>query len=238
MTGKRILVDTSKCQACKACQVACKQWHSLGAEDTTFTGSYQNPPDMSGANLTVVKFTEAEVGGKLKFLFFKDMCRHCKNTPCVGACRLGAIVKKPNGAVIVKEGKCDPVNCTAGGGQRSCEAICPYNVPKLNYVKDGGTVITKMRKCDFCYDRFADTSLPLASRKPACMVTCPPGAIMVKAADTVLNKANKRVTYLKANGYPNANVYPPQTGTPPYGPTRVLWVLTDDPSVYGLPMAP
>src|SRR4030042_3791201 len=99
MEGKRILVDTSKCQACKACQAECKQWHSLEAEDTTFTGSYQNPPDMSGANLTVVKFTEIETGGKVKWLFFKDGCRHCQDPRCKLACPRKAIKRQANGVV-------------------------------------------------------------------------------------------------------------------------------------------
>jgi hypothetical protein len=48
----------------------------------------------------------------------------------------------------------------------------------------------------------------------------------------MLNKANARVTYLKANGYPNANVYPNQNGIP----THIVWVLLEAPSVYGLPI--
>ncbi len=87
MEGKRILIDTSKCVACKACQVACQQWHSLPSEDTTFTGTYQNPPDMSGANLTVAKFFEI-FDTKLKWLFFKDQCRHCNYPNCKLACPL------------------------------------------------------------------------------------------------------------------------------------------------------
>jgi formate dehydrogenase iron-sulfur subunit len=241
MTGKRLFIDTSKCQACKACQAACQQWHSLEAEDTTFTGSYQNPPDMSGANLTVAKFTEIKVGEKVEWLFFKDQCRHCEIPTCKTACPLKAIKRKPNGTVWIKEELCNPTLCSTED-VKPCQQACPFKkdgdglspigIPRRDYVKNGSPVTTKMQKCDLCYNRWpgnpASAVLPLASRKPACMVTCPPGAIMFGAADTMKRKANKRVTYLKANGYPNANVYPAGLQT------HVIWVLLESPSVYGI----
>ena len=45
------LIDTTKCIGCRACQVACKQWNQLPAEDTEFTGDYENPPRFSPGNL-------------------------------------------------------------------------------------------------------------------------------------------------------------------------------------------
>ena len=33
MAEKAILIDTSKCIACKGCQIACKQWNGLPAEN-------------------------------------------------------------------------------------------------------------------------------------------------------------------------------------------------------------
>ena len=35
-----VLVDTTRCMGCRACQVACKQWNQLKAVKTEFTGSY------------------------------------------------------------------------------------------------------------------------------------------------------------------------------------------------------
>jgi len=240
MTGKRLFIDTSKCMACKACQVACQQWHSLEAEDTEFTGTYQNPPDMSGANLTLVKFTEKEAAGKLNWLFFKDQCRHCEIPTCKTACPLKAIRRKLNGTVWVREDLCDPTACSTEE-VKPCQQACPFKtdgvsrvgVPKLDYVKNGSPVATKMQKCDLCYNRWpvgkAEAAvLPVASRKPACMIACPPGAMMFGGADTMRRKANKRVTYLKANGYPNANVYPAGLQT------HVIWVLLEAPVTYGI----
>jgi formate dehydrogenase iron-sulfur subunit len=241
MTGKRMLIDTSKCIGCKACQVACQQWHSLPAADTAFTGSYTNPPDMSGANLTVAKFNEVEVGGKLKWLFFKDQCRHCEYPFCLDACPLGAIRKnKKKGMILINPDICNPSACKLPYTDlRPCQLYCPYKsvagmgVPRWKYVKDGELQGEKMRKCDFCYDRFPNTDLKKGefanSRKPACEVTCTPGAIKSGKADTILKKAKSRVRYLKRHGYPNANIYPLGGDH-----THVVWVLAEDPKAYGL----
>ena len=44
-----ILCDPTLCTACRACQVACKQWNNLAAEETEwFQGmSYTNPARIS-----------------------------------------------------------------------------------------------------------------------------------------------------------------------------------------------
>jgi formate dehydrogenase iron-sulfur subunit len=231
MTGKRVLIDTSKCIGCKACQIACQQWHSLPAEDTSFTDGYQNPLDMSGANLTVTKFIEKVESGKVKWLFFKDQCRHCVIPRCQ-ACPLGAISKVSGGIVLIDPLKCKPHECS-GSPIKPCQANCPYNIPKYVYKKNGAYVDTIARKCDLCYDRFSHPKLPAASKKPACMATCPPGIIKIAAADTALTYAIKRAKQLRTRGYPNATVYPKQNTL--WGETRIIWVILDSASVYGLP---
>jgi Fe-S-cluster-containing dehydrogenase component len=253
MLGKRILIDTSKCTACKSCQVACQQWHSLEAEDTTFTGSYTNPSDLSGANLTLIRFTEVEAGGKLKWLFFNDRCRHCETPTCRVACPLTpkAIKRQANGIVRIDPDLCHPELCSAEA-IKPCQQACPFKsisdgvlgIPKKDYVKNGDPVTTVMRKCDFCYNRmnnsaeanklknppFVDTDPDRVTNSalPACKVACPPGAIKVGAADAMLTQAKKRVKKLKNMGYPNANVYPAGLQT------HVIWVLLEAPSTYGI----
>jgi formate dehydrogenase iron-sulfur subunit len=234
MTGALFVIDTTRCIGCKACQIACQQWNSLTAEDTAFTGSYQNPPDLSGANLNVVKFSEAEVSGQLRWLFFKDQCRHCENAWCKLSCPNYAIDKLPSGIVKIDPVRCDPTTCTSLS-TKPCQSVCPFNVPKYQYVKNGGTVSAKMIKCHLCFNRLGNSALPAASRKPACMVTCP-NQIMGGGAsyDAIWTKVVNYVKSLRSSGkFPNATVYPHQTAA--WGPTHVIWILAEDWRLYNLP---
>ncbi len=172
-----MLIDTSKCIGCKACQVACQQWHSLPAEDTTFEGSYTNPPDKSGANFTVVKYIEHVDGnGDLRFLFFPDRCRHCLNPVCKAACPASnpphtpphppAIHVFPWGGVAINESRCNNA-LSKDWCNKECEMACPFKtgfppkgVPRFEYEKDGQPVNNlPAQKCDFCYDRFGNADL-------------------------------------------------------------------------------
>ena len=58
MEEKVMLVDVSKCTACRACQVACKQWNKLPALKTQQEGTHQNPPDLNWATWNLIRFTE------------------------------------------------------------------------------------------------------------------------------------------------------------------------------------
>ena len=225
MTGIRLLIDTSKCIGCRACQVACQQWHSLPSEDTVFTGSYQNPPDMSAANLTVTKFVET-MDTKLNWLFFKDQCRHCHEPPCVEHCPLRAIIRQADGVVRIDSSKCFPSRCSTQQ-VKPCQDECKYDeIPRYKYAKDGSIVVTKMRKCDFCYDRFNNSALNAHTRKPACQIACPPGAISFGNADFLMAEAKDRVSYLKTHGFPSARVYPGDS-------THIIWLLIKEKDLYG-----
>ncbi len=228
MIGIRLLIDTSKCIGCKSCQVACQQWHSLPSEDSTFTGTYQNPPDMSAANLTVTKFFE-RMDTKLSWLFFKDQCRHCDDPPCREECPFRAIIKQGDGIVRIDPAKCNPARCSRNM-IKPCQDECEFDkIPRYKYLKDGNLVVTKMRKCDFCYNRINNPSGDGESRKPACQIACPPGAISSGDADPMLAEAVNRVNYLKTHGWPDARIYPGQSEES----THVLWVLTKRENLYG-----
>jgi formate dehydrogenase iron-sulfur subunit len=253
-----MVIDTSKCTACRSCQVACKQWHSLPAEDTTFTGTYTNPPDVSGANLTVVKFLEKEIAGKLRFLFFHERCRHCDNPLCKSACPKGAISKSPVGIVRIDHNLCIPIGagaCTTAPSTvlRPCQTACPYKttdgagMPRWQYNLNGAPQLSKMRKCDFCYNKlaevgdgaFTDLNVPpfnptpgvRSSTLPSCVTTCPPGAILINRLGAIKPIVVARLNKLKTSGYPNAIVYPYQW---PGVMTHVNWILIEHPTVYGL----
>ena len=89
-----------------------------------------------------------------------------------------------------------------------------------------------MDKCTFCttpgLDRIA------INQEPACVKTCPPGALIYGGRDELLADGRGRVQALKGQGYGNAYLY----GERELGGLHVLYVLADSPQVYGLPEEP
>ena len=214
--GKKVmLIDTSKCISCRACQIACKKWHALPPENN-------NEPrtDLTGTTRTLVREFEVEARGKIRRLFFKDQCRHCDAAVCAGGCPLHAIVKHSSGIVLINPNKCNPDLCyTYPDGKKTCEKVCPYHIPRID------PVTNKATKCDACYDRILDGS----GRKTACADACPTGAIIVGDVDTVVRPyVNVRLPIVRAR-YPNAKI-----GGSSACPSHVYWLLTEDPSLYGL----
>jgi formate dehydrogenase iron-sulfur subunit len=213
------LIDISKCIGCKACQVACMQWNDLRDDIGTQIGVYDNPADMTDQSWTVMRFAEVDkADGNLEWLIRKDGCMHCEDPGCLKACPApGAIVKYANGIVdFISE------NCIGCG---YCIAGCPFNVPRISK-KDN-----KAYKCTLCSDRVA------VGLEPACVKTCPTGAIQFGAKEDMLARGAKRVGDLKERGFANAGVYDPQG----VGGTHVMYVLqhADKPELYsGLPSNP
>ena len=72
--------------------------------------------------------------------------------------------------------------------------------------------------------------------EPACVKTCPTGAISFGTKADMVNYAEKRVGELKERGLQNAGLYNPQG----VGGTHVMYVLkhADKPELVGLPNNP
>lgn len=105
---KAFLVDTTRCTACRGCQLACKEWHDLPANETKQRGSHQNPPDLNPNNYKIVRFHEhLDKQGNVVWNFFPDQCRHCVTPICVDVADMavpGAMIKDPKtGAVLVTD---------------------------------------------------------------------------------------------------------------------------------------
>src|SRR5665811_144545 len=74
MARKAFLIDTTRCTACRSCQVACKQWNKLPAEATVNRGSYENPPDLTPHLYNQIHFIEQGQGSDLRWLFVNKRC--------------------------------------------------------------------------------------------------------------------------------------------------------------------
>ncbi|MGL1863132.1 MAG: formate dehydrogenase [Pseudodesulfovibrio sp.] len=187
--SKTFFIDLTKCTACRGCQVACKQWKKLPAEKTENWGSHQNPKDLSGVTLKLVRFSEVVQDGKLQWLFFPEQCRHCVDPPCLDAMTVpGSIVHdQETGAVIYTE-------LTAKEKDKDAfAASCPYNIPRIN--EETGQVV----KCDMCNDRVQ------AGMLPACVKTCPTGAMSFGDRDDMLGLAEDNLAKALKK-YPNAEL--------------------------------
>ena len=60
--AKAFFVDLTRCTGCRGCQIACKQWKNLPAEETTNRGGHTNPPDLSSVTYKTVHMREAGQG--------------------------------------------------------------------------------------------------------------------------------------------------------------------------------
>ena len=213
------LINISKCIGCKACQVACMEWNDLRDEIGTNHGVYDNPLDLTDKSWTVMRFSEVEVEqGKLEWLIRKDGCMHCADPGCLKACPApGAIVQYSNGIVDFHEEHC--IGCGY------CITGCPFNIPRLSKKDD------KVYKCTLCSDRVS------VGMEPACVKTCPTGALVFGSKEDMIQHAEERIVDLKSRGYKNAGLYDP----PGVGGTHVMYVLqhADQPELYnGLPKDP
>src|SRR5512135_591793 len=206
------LIDVSKCIGCKACQVACMEWNDLRDDIGHNVGVYDNPADLTAESWTVMRYAEVEQEpGKLEWLIRKDGCMHCADPGCLKACPApGAIVQYSNGIVDFHEENC--IGCGY------CITGCPFNIPRISK-KDG-----KVYKCTLCSDRVA------VGLEPACIKSCPTGALVFGTKEDMKHHADERIKDLNERGFKNAGLYDP----PGVKGTHVMYVLqhADQPEIY------
>ena len=220
MSEKAILFDSSRCTACRGCQVACKCWNGLPStlekNGNPSTGSYQSPMDLNGDTRLLISFHEEAGGDKgVKWAFGRRSCQHCTDAPCATICPGGALKKdEATGFVSVDESKC--IGC------RYCSTACPFDVPRF---RPGDH---KIDKCTACMDRLEKGGIP------ACVKTCQPEALRFGNRDEMIAKAKARVEVLKAKGFSKAEVY----GETEMGGLHVIYVCKHGHEAYGLPTNP
>ncbi len=129
--------DQGLCINCRACVVACKDWHDVPAGPASFIRM-----------VAIEKGNYPEVS--MHYMFAS--CYHCAKPDCVSSCPVGAITKRDeNGVVVVDREAClGKDNCDL------CRQACPYDAPQF-----GAEENAKMQKCDFCLDRLAENKAPI-----------------------------------------------------------------------------
>ena len=205
--SKSFLIDTTVCTACRACQVACKQWHNLPAEQTENVGSHQNPQDLSFNTYKLVRMNEEVIDGKLQWLFFPDQCRHCIDAPCEAAADYPAAIftDSATGAVIYT------ANTKDLWEPDDVIDSCPYNIPRQG---NRGY----LAKCDMCLDRVQNGLLP------ACVKVCPTGAMNFGEREDILKLADHRLQAAKKR-WPNAALLDSDA-------VRVIYLVAYNPKLY------
>ncbi|MCA1961679.1 MAG: formate dehydrogenase [Desulfomonile sp.] len=206
-SGYSILVDTSKCTACRGCQVACKQWNQLPGVETKNLGAYENPQDLSFETYKIVRYSEGlNGGGKPYWHFFSEQCRHCLSPGCMAAAEKDEIIQDEKTGAVIFTPKTKDLDFKA-----TLEG-CPYNIPR----QDAKT--KTMAKCTMCFDRISNGMIP------ACVKSCPTGAMTFGERDKILQACKTRVADLKKS-FPKAEAINPDD-------VRVIYIVTDDPRKY------
>jgi len=155
--GKVFVIDVGKCNGCYCCQIACKDEHV----DNDWSPYAKPQPDTGHFWLKLEEFERGSVP-KVRVTYIPRLCMHCDDAPCIQACTIGAIKKRPDGIVLI-----DPEKCN---GCKACISACPYNAIYFN------EELKITQKCTMCA-HILDGVDPLV-KIPRCVEVCPHDAII------------------------------------------------------------
>ncbi|CAN5243078.1 4Fe-4S dicluster domain-containing protein [soil metagenome] len=263
---KGFFTDTSICIGCKACEVACKEWNEVPDDGFNMLGfSYDNTGSLNADTWRHVAFIEQPAGRStsppasrrepvdlgmpvlgsegdstatagaevaagadaakpdFRWLMSSDVCKHCTHAACLDVCPTGSLFRTEFGTVVVQPDICN--------GCGYCVPACPYGVIERRTGDDGTKNVGVAQKCTLCYDRLG------AGQRPACAQACPTESIQFGDVDELRERAQVRVEKLHEAGIMDARLYgnDPEDGV---GGSGALFLLLDEPEVYGFPPDP
>jgi len=172
-----ILVDTTRCAGCRACEEICGEVNSLPEIDYD-DAVLDKHRTTSITQYSVINRYETEKGE----VFVKTQCMNCVQPACASACLTKAMKKTEEGPVTWDEKKCM--------GCRFCMVSCPFDMPKFEY----NSPVPRIQKCNMCWDRLQEGELP------ACVENCPNEALMFGTRRELLDEAKRRI-YQNPNDY-------------------------------------
>ena len=177
-----VLVDTTKCVGCRACEAACTETNNqpdpVRLDDPAV---FKTVRTTDTRHYTIVNAAYAGAGA-VPARFVKSQCMHCVEPACASACLVRALDKTPTGPVVYHKDRC--LGC------RYCMVACPFTMPKYEY--DSPTPF--VQKCSFCADRQS------RGEAPACTSVCPSGALTFGMRDELIETGRERL-YAKGSKY-------------------------------------
>ncbi len=249
--------DTTTCIGCKACEVACKQWNDLPADDLRFGKghSYDYTGGLSASTWRHVRFVEVvkpTVAPASMSEDLPDLVEMAAGSTATASAALGA--PSGEGGVdldrwVFMSDVCH--HCTNAGCLDACptgalirtefETVivqpdicngCGYCVPACPFgVIDRDPYDGRAAKCTLCYDRLED------GLEPACAKACPTDSIQFGPYDELVERAQGRVLELHERGLESAYLY--GAGDAPEdqlaGELGAFFLLTEPPERFGLP---
>lgn len=221
-----MVVDVDKCTGCGACMVSCQVENNIAPmtqEDPhnalqLMTIKRDEPTNKLRTTSWMLVY---ELNNKKSFpdadtAFLPRPCMQCENPACVPVCPVVATEKNEEGGIVSQiYPRC--IGC------RYCMAACPYHARYFNwwdplYPEGMDKTLSPnvsprprgvVEKCNFCHTRFMKAKdqareegidpneLPDGYWNPACVETCPTGAISFGD----LNKTDSKVHELAQSKY-------------------------------------
>lgn len=210
-----MVIDLDKCTGCQACVTACKAENNI---------PFSTPQIEVQGRIISWMMVLADIEGtypEVKERFLPRPCMNCEKPPCVKVCPVGATYKNEEGLVAQVYSRC--IGC------RYCTNNCPYTLKYFNYSRphwpQGMTSslnpdvsrrpVGVVEKCTFCHHRLQKAKEKARVEKrplreddyvPACVQTCPTGAIHFGDLDnprsqvSVLSKSSRAFRLLEELG--------------------------------------
>ena len=181
-----MLIDSTKCIGCRACEEACNAANALPKPEVSFSSEqvFETTRDTGTGAFTVVNRFPNPVDPE-RPVFVRKQCNHCNQPACATACLVKALEKHPEGPVVYNKDRCM--------GCRYCMISCPFDVPKYEY----DSAMPYVRKCVFCHERVRK------GEQPACSEACPEGATLFGKRRELMEIARERI-------YKNPDRYHPR----------------------------
>lgn len=194
-----MVIDLDKCTGCQACVVACKVENNV-----PFSTPESESAQRSISWMTILTVTEGAYPN-IRQRFIPRPCMHCENPPCVKVCPVGATYKNKEGIVAQVYSRC--IGC------RYCTNNCPYTLKYFNYSPPNrppemenylnpdvsAREVGVVEKCTFCHHRLQKAKeiaraegriLKEEDYIPACVQTCPTGALIFGDLENPGSKAS------------------------------------------------